>query len=75
MIDPVFKELNLIKPLLTSLAIAISLLFIADRYTNSHCGCGGECECVCKTECDIHCKCGLIDCEGGGHEVIPTETM
>jgi len=71
MIDPVFKELKLIKPLLASLAIAISFLFIGNLVINSKCGCGGECACYCKKECNDGCECGLIDCEGGGHEVIP----
>ena len=75
MIDAVYKELKLVKPILAILMIGISCLFIADRY-DSKCGCGGECECACVTKCEMECKCNLTQCEGGwGHEVIPTETM
>ena len=63
MIDPVFKELNLIKPLLASLAIALAFLFIGDRLMDSGCECGGDCECSCVGDCVDGCDCGLERCK------------
>ena len=71
-IDPVFEELQLVKPILLALVFAISCLFIADKYTSSKCGCGGQCECECETECSSFCECGLVECKGGGgYEYVP----
>ena len=65
-IDPVFEELQLVKPILLALALAIACLFIADKYTSNKCGCGGKCECECETECSSFCEWGLVECKGGG---------
>tara|TARA_R100001244_G_scaffold121003_1_gene90627 strand:+ start:889 stop:1119 length:231 start_codon:yes stop_codon:yes gene_type:complete len=63
MIDPVFKELKLIKPLLASIAIALAFLFIGNGLMDNKCGCGGDCECSCVGDCVNGCDCDLAECK------------
>ena len=60
-----------IKPILASLTIALTLFLVGNSVMNNViCGCGGECECSCKSECTDSCGCGLINCKGDGSNEI-----